>query len=154
MRNSAAPHRPEVSVSSTGQVVIGTPTQSRKKPVREVDVDSYVEDPDMADLRQQLLKSKDFATYNFDDLNRMYWHLRDYLFSCGLQHRYEEALESQKLLEYLKVELDDRRVSALTKGVMESFRTTLQAKEEQYVSADSSARSLRSWRLTPDGLMM
>jgi hypothetical protein len=129
--------RPAVSVSANGAITIGSPETVPKKPVREIDVDSYVEDPDMADLRQQLLKTKDLAPYPFDDLNRMYWHLRDYVYSCGLQHRYDEALETQRLLEYLRIELSDRQVSELTKAAMDSFRTTLQAKQDQYVCADS-----------------
>jgi hypothetical protein len=135
---------PEVSVSAMGEITVETPTKYQKKPLREVDLEGWIEDPAMADLREHLLKTKHLATYGFDDLTRMYWHLRDYVYARGVQHRYNEALESQKLLEYLRIELNDRRVSALTKGAFDSFRTTLDAKEYQYVSAGSRGNLLSS----------
>ena len=80
-------------------------------PIREVDVYSSMEDESIGLLRDDMLRARSFKKVSTEDLERLYWHLRDYTYYCGIMSNYEEALETEKLLEYVFNELKDRSVS-------------------------------------------
>ena len=80
-------------------------------PIREVDVKSWMEDESYGLLREDMLRARSFQNVSTEDLERLYWHLRDYTYYCGIMSNYEEALETEKLLEYIYIELTDRNIT-------------------------------------------
>lgn len=83
--------------------------KTQKKLPRNVDMYGYLEDPSLTLLREDMLKATSFDSVSTPDLERLYWHLRDYSYYCGRNSNYDEALETEKLLEYVFLELKDRR---------------------------------------------
>lgn len=94
----------------SGKFTSSSPTKKTQKNLpRNIDVYEYLEDQSLAMLREDMLRAKSFDSVSTPDLERLYWHLRDYSYYCGTISNYEEALETEKLLEYVFLELKDRR---------------------------------------------
>ncbi|EAY09898.1 hypothetical protein TVAG_374050 [Trichomonas vaginalis G3] len=68
----------------------------------------YKEDPDFRQTRKNLMSAKNFDGYDTQNLVSFYWKLRDHAYYCALRARYNDATEAERLLKYLKAELDLR----------------------------------------------
>ena len=51
----------------------------------------YREDPELGALREKLYDNPDFRDIDTDQLNRLYWSLREYAHQCGARADYDEA---------------------------------------------------------------
>jgi hypothetical protein len=116
-----------------------TPGGRRERPPRDLDFHVYVEDRRRAALRKALLTTKDFSLFRTPELSDMFWHLRDYTYFCGVEGRYDEAVECEKLATSIRMELDDRCVSLLPNNVAKAFERRVQEPEKVFVSIRSSA---------------
>ncbi|OHT16037.1 hypothetical protein TRFO_13526 [Tritrichomonas foetus] len=109
-----------------------SPISKSKKLPRDIDVYGYLEDPAMKLLREAMLRATSFDSVETSELEKLYWHLRDYSYYCGIKSNYDEALETEKLLEYTHLELKERGIkpkSKITSEIMgPAFYQNLQTK--------------------------
>lgn len=68
----------------------------------------YKEDPQFTKTRRNLMRAKTFDGYDTQKLVAFYWKLRDHAYYCAIRGRYNDATEAERLLKYLKTELDIR----------------------------------------------
>jgi hypothetical protein len=128
----------ERAPAATGELRRTAPGRRRRKPPRDLDFHTYVEDPRLVELRAVLLKANDFSLFKTSELADVFWHLRDYTYFCGVQGQYEEALRCEQLAADIHLELDDRGICLLTNKVAKAFQHRVQEKEKEFVSIRSS----------------
>ena len=107
--------------------------ESPKHSVRDVNIEECVEAEGLPELREEMLKATSFDRYTDDELDRMFWHVRDFIYFAGTRGNYGEALEAEKLLEYLRIEIADRRVNVVTGRSMDPFKQRLQKQQQKWI---------------------
>jgi hypothetical protein len=124
---------PTISFSPTRTVQVDDPNAIRARPPRDIDIPTYIEDPEHAQLRESLLQTTDLGTYTTTELCEMFWHIRDYAYFCGIHGNYDQMLECEKLGEYIRTELDDRGEYALANIVTDPFKLKVQRQDAKSV---------------------
>ena len=86
-----------------------TKTQSpRKTQKSKQNKFEYKEDESFKILRKQLMAAESFDGYETDELIDFYWKLRDHCYFCAIKKRYNDATEGEKLMKYIKAEVEQR----------------------------------------------
>ena len=132
-----------------------TPKKTQKKLPRNIDVLEYLEDPSLTILRENMLRAKSFDSVSTQDLERLYWHLRDYSYYCGRISNYDEALETEKLLEYVFLELKDRRLQSKSSIYSEILNPTFfQNQQMKYVLLSKINQNINLNQIQPFFFLM
>lgn len=120
----------------SGKIIsASTSKKTQKKIPRNIDIFGYLEDTSLTLLREDMLRAKSFDSVSTQDLERLYWHLRDYSYYCGRVSNYDEALETEKLLEYVFLELKDRKSQSKPQIYSEILNPTFfQNQQMKYVT--------------------
>lgn len=74
----------------------------------ENEIYDYLEDESLKNFREEMLIATSFDSVSSGELEQLYWHLRDYSYYCGVSSKYDEAIETEKLMDYILLELEDR----------------------------------------------
>lgn len=120
-----------------------TPKKTQKKLPRNINIFEYLEDQSLALLREEMLRAKSFDSVSTEDLERLYWHLRDYSYYCGRISNYDEALETEKLLEYVFLELKDRKSQSKSHIYSEILNPTFfQNQQMKYVLLSETKQNI------------
>ena len=83
-------------------------SEADSRPSSTVKPKSYLDDPQCNELREQLLKDKDFESVETEQLLSLLSHLREHSQSCALQENYKDAKKSRDLANDVREELKKR----------------------------------------------
>ena len=111
----------------------GDALSSPKRATRDINYEECVESNGLPELREEMLKATSFERYTDDELDKMFWHVRDFIYFAGTRGNYGEALEAEKLLEYLKIEIGDRRMNVVAGRSIDPFKEELQKTRERWM---------------------
>ena len=83
---------------------------SKKEPLKPMKTQSLLNDQELIDLRESLYKNLNLSIIKTEKLNALSGHLREFCQFCGLQRRYTEAKQADRLLKAVSSELSKRKI--------------------------------------------